>query len=275
MPRNHVQFQLFHADVTLTLINSHFSCESKIHLSVYAVWRRCNLESRSKYERIKFNMYDHSATFDNSCFHSVQVQFSSQWYLSVRERLPSLRWFPRRFPSAAFETVPVLVWLTIALSHPFKADRRPMPFLFLRFSQAMMVRCPWLCARRLCQHFRSSETQATCDQLAVVFSQFWNGVQEAVVSSRLGCGRCPSFRGRHCTLQSWLIPLGSWYQSIETCPGKVLCSFDFFRVLRWIRHRWFHRWDQFVRMCYYSSSVSVTKTSTALKFLPDTYGQQT
>ena len=35
---------------------------------------------------------------------------------------PSLR----SFPNVAFETVPVFLWLTMALSRPFKEDRRPL-----------------------------------------------------------------------------------------------------------------------------------------------------
>ena len=34
----------------------------------------------------------------------------------------------RSFPSDAFETVPLFVWLTVALSRPFREDRQALPF---------------------------------------------------------------------------------------------------------------------------------------------------
>ena len=56
---------------------------------------------------------------------------------------PSLR----RFPSASFETVPVFVWLTMALSLPFREDRLALPHSTPLSSRRSIVWCPWLCAR--------------------------------------------------------------------------------------------------------------------------------
>ena len=48
--------------------------------------------------------------------------FSSRWHLRARNAhmrsTPSLK----EFPNVAFQTVPMLVWLTMALSRPFKED---------------------------------------------------------------------------------------------------------------------------------------------------------
>ena len=70
------------------------------------------------------------------------------------------------FPNVAFTTVPVFVWLTLALSRPFRKDRRALPLFTPHSSKQSMMWCPWLCAHMVSQapqHFRSSETQTTCD----------------------------------------------------------------------------------------------------------------
>ena len=72
--------------------------------------------------------------------------------------------FLRNFPSDVCETVPVLVWLTMALSRPFGEDHRAFPFFYASLFQSVdgvmslalcpplspspsMAWCPWLCAR--------------------------------------------------------------------------------------------------------------------------------
>ena len=55
---------------------------------------------------------------------------------------PSLR----SFPNVAFETVPMFVWLTMALSRPFKKDRLVLPLSTPLSSRRSMVWWPWLCA---------------------------------------------------------------------------------------------------------------------------------
>ena len=58
--------------------------------------------------------------------------------------VPSLRFF---FP-VSFETVPMFVWLTMALSRRFKEVCRALSLSTLVYSRRSMVQCPWLCARR-------------------------------------------------------------------------------------------------------------------------------
>ena len=52
--------------------------------------------------------------------------------------------FLRNVHIVAFETVPTLVWLTMALSPPFKDDRLALPLSTPLFSGWLMVWCPWL-----------------------------------------------------------------------------------------------------------------------------------
>ena len=54
----------------------------------------------------------------------------------------------RSFPNVALETVPMLVGLTMALSHPLKEDRWALPLSTPLSSRWSIVWCPWLCARR-------------------------------------------------------------------------------------------------------------------------------
>ena len=48
----------------------------------------------------------------------------------------------------AFETVPLFVWLTTALSRLFKKDPRAPPLLTPLSSRRPVVWCSWFCARR-------------------------------------------------------------------------------------------------------------------------------
>ena len=50
----------------------------------------------------------------------------------------------RRFPNIAFDTVPMDLWLTMALSRPFKEDRLAHPLSMSLCFRRSMVRCPWL-----------------------------------------------------------------------------------------------------------------------------------
>ena len=74
----------------------------------------------------------------------------------------------RSFPSVAVETVSMLVWLTMALSRPLKEDRWALP-LSTPLSPPGDRWCGVLgivqlqVLSQMPQHFRSSETQATCD----------------------------------------------------------------------------------------------------------------
>ena len=67
---------------------------------------------------------------------------------------------PHRFPIFAFQTVPMFVWLTMALCRPFKDEDR----LALLLSTPLLQAIDGVMSFALCsQHLRSSETQATCD----------------------------------------------------------------------------------------------------------------
>ena len=72
----------------------------------------------------------------------------------------------RSFPCVAFETVPILVWLTMALSGSFKEARLALPLSTSLSSRRSMV---WMSLAlypqvesQAPQHFISSEKQATC-----------------------------------------------------------------------------------------------------------------
>ena len=79
-------------------------------------------------------------------FSSVQVKMR---YLCARKspyalRVPSLS----SFPNVAFETVPMLVWLTMTLSRPVEEDRLALLLSAPLSSMRSMVSCCWLCAHR-------------------------------------------------------------------------------------------------------------------------------
>ena len=70
-------------------------------------------------------------------------------------------------PNVAFETGPGFVCLAMALSRPFKEDRLTLPLsthIPSRQSMVLMslVLCPQVVSQAP-QHFRTFETQATCD----------------------------------------------------------------------------------------------------------------
>jgi len=50
----------------------------------------------------------------------------------------------RCFSNVAYETVPMFMWLIIALSRPFKEDRLALPLSTPLSSRQSMVLCPWL-----------------------------------------------------------------------------------------------------------------------------------
>ena len=93
--------------------------------------------------------------------------FSIRWSLSSQESPYTLIESLLKFPYVAFEfeTIPMLVWLTTALSHPFKVAHRLLRFLCLSLLVFNGVK-PWLCLWGVSQaprHFKSSQTQATCN----------------------------------------------------------------------------------------------------------------
>ena len=67
------------------------------------------------------------------------VQFSSKWYLYAlaKAHVRSIPYF-RDFPNVAFETVRIFVWLTMALSRPFKTGRKTPTYLLLVLSNKIV-----------------------------------------------------------------------------------------------------------------------------------------
>ena len=76
---------------------------------------------------------------------------------------PSLR----SFPNVVFETVPMFIWLTMAISGSFKEDCLALPLSMpLSSRQSMVVKPLALYPQVVSQapeHFRSSKKQATCE----------------------------------------------------------------------------------------------------------------
>ena len=84
--------------------------------------------------------------------------------------VPSLR----SFPNVAFETVPTFTWLTMALSRLFKEGSSSASSSHASLLQAIdgvmsLALCPQVVSQAP-QHFGSSETQATCDMVALLAS---------------------------------------------------------------------------------------------------------
>ena len=71
---------------------------------------------------------------------SANSQFSSR--CAVRSETPIMHTTPslRSFPNVAFETVPMFVWLTMALSRPVKEDRLALP---LSTPLSYIAHCCW------------------------------------------------------------------------------------------------------------------------------------
>ena len=90
----------------------------------------------------------------SKCTHQYQhFQWSVKFKtVSIRSEKAHKRSTPslRSFPNVVFETVPMLVWLTMALSRPFKEDRLALPLSTPLPSRRSLVWCLWLCARRQC-----------------------------------------------------------------------------------------------------------------------------
>ena len=82
------------------------------------------------------------------------------WFSSIQDGIYALGKTHMRstpsltsFPNVAFETVPVFVWLTMALSRPSTKIVLALPLSTPLSSRRSMVWCPWLCARRWCLKF--------------------------------------------------------------------------------------------------------------------------
>ena len=85
----------------------------------------------------------------NSIVSEVSQKFISEVYL-------------RSFPNSAFETVPMFVWFTMALSHPFNKNRLAFPHSTPLSSRWPTAWCPQQVISQALHHFRSSKIQAIC-----------------------------------------------------------------------------------------------------------------
>ena len=79
-------------------------------------------------------------------------------------RTPSLR----SFPNIAFKTVPMLVWLTMALSRPLKEDRLALPLSTPLSSRRSMVWCSCFTCNRSVSHRKRSNTRQSIRLLAIL-----------------------------------------------------------------------------------------------------------
>ena len=86
----------------------------------------------------------HQAKYSSGESSSIQLSsFQINIYALGKAHMrsaPSLR----SFPNVAFETAPMFVWLTMALSRPIKEDRLALPLSTPFSSNRSMVWCPWL-----------------------------------------------------------------------------------------------------------------------------------
>ena len=121
----------------------HYRSKLDLQASVYDIlppWR--NGAGKRGLERETSSVQFSSVQFSSVQFKMVSVRLEKAYMRST----PSLK----SFPNLAFATVPVFVWLSMALSRPFKEDRLGLPLSSPLSSRRSMVWCPLLCARRQC-----------------------------------------------------------------------------------------------------------------------------
>ena len=97
--------------------------------------------SNYKEPRTQTGMHTHTHRMEIPNFNSVQDGIS---VLGKAYMLSTLSL--RSFPNVTFETVPMFIWLTMALSCPFKENHLTLPLWTPLFSRQSMVWCPWLCS---------------------------------------------------------------------------------------------------------------------------------
>ena len=123
------------------------------------------LKERGEFLRLTGSEFQTYYQFSSVQFSSV----NSRWKAHMRST-PSLR----SFPNAAFETVPMLVWLTMPSSQGRSLSASSFYATPLS-SRRSMVWCPWTLCPQIVppapQHFKSSETQAAYD--ACFFPPFY------------------------------------------------------------------------------------------------------
>ena len=135
----------------------------------------------------------------------------------------------RGFPNVAFETVPVFVWLTMALSRPFKEDRLALPLSTPLSSRRSMM------PLALCPHVRvssSSTLQATCDwcfarhlsDRSFAFTPACQGKYTVPLFTDIDeCVSAPCQNGGTCTdhVNSYLCQCAPGYSGLQCQTGKV------------------------------------------------------
>ena len=124
-------------------MNSTWRCSSG---GVYVV--QLTVEICGQYE-LHLTMYFWRSLCSSFQFSSVEEGIYELGNARMRS-IPSLR----SFPNVALETVPMFVWLTMALPRPFRKDRLALPLSTPLSSRRSIVWCPWLCVPCIYSHAR-------------------------------------------------------------------------------------------------------------------------
>ena len=100
---------------------------------------------------VSFGLHYHPSQF----LSSVQFSSMSRWYLCTWKNPHNMRSIPslRSFPSTAFQNssndpTAMFIWLTMAVSRPFKEGCLVLPLSTPLSSRWLTVWCHWLCAHR-------------------------------------------------------------------------------------------------------------------------------
>ena len=135
------------ADHVLTLVTRavHGECLSEtVHSVEFIMWNASPIASRTFFSWTERNVCQQ--TYFMLCVQAVNTSLKLL-FSSVEFKMrstPSLR----SFPNFAFERVPMFVWLTMALSRPFKEDRLALP-LSTPLSSRRLLWCMTISAQRL------------------------------------------------------------------------------------------------------------------------------
>lgn len=111
----------------------------------------------------------------------VLVQFSLRWYLHTQESQQALHPVSSKFSQRCLgSTITMLVWLAMALSHPFEEEHQALPLSMPLSSRWLMVRCLRPCAHRYwlkllnTSHLlRHSNNCTTHSLLTMLHSKLW------------------------------------------------------------------------------------------------------
>ena len=129
------------------------ACVTQVMKCVFLLGHDCFslVKSQAKWlrpEKVKFEAKQQKTKHNKvpAAVYFSSAQFSSRWYLCAQKTHMRSTTSLRSLPNIAFETVLMFVWLTMALSRPFKEDRLALPLSTPLSSRRSMVWCPWLCA---------------------------------------------------------------------------------------------------------------------------------